>query len=308
MKILNSQEVLERIHTQKNPFWPSYKAMYSSWYGGIVTDPALMLLPLDDHLTHRGDGVFEALRFIDGKLWLGDAHFERLLQSAQKIELSHSLTKSELQNLCEETFKASGLKDSLLRIFLSRGPGAFSANPYDSVGAQLYLAACEFKAPPAKWIHDGVTVGKSQIPVKDPWLAQIKSCNYLQNVLMKKESVDQGFDFMVGINSAGNITESSTENIMWIDVDGFLCHPPLEGILAGTTMAAVCKIAKGEKIVPGIRMKDLKWQDVPDQKAFLMAGTTLDILPVQKVGDRVFQDFSMAHQLRELLQKAQTTR
>lgn len=306
MKILNSQEVLERISAQKNPFWPSYKAMYSSWYGGIVTDPALMLLPLDDHLTHRGDGVFEALRFVNGKLWLGGAHFERLLQSAQRIELSHSLSKDELQNLCEETFKASGLKDSLLRIFLSRGPGAFSANPYDSVGAQLYIAACDFKAPPAKWVQDGVTVGRSQIPVKDPWLAQIKSCNYLQNVLMKKESVDQGFDFMVGINSAGNITESSTENLMWIDEGEFLCHPPLDGILAGTTMAAICDIAKEEKIVSGLRVKDLKWQEVSKQKAFLMAGTTLDILPVQKVGDAVFQNFSIAQKLRGLLQKAQT--
>lgn len=308
MKIMSAQEVTQKLAETKNSFWPTYRAFYSSWFGGVVLDPAWMMVPLDDHLVHRGDGVFEALRAIQGRLWLGNAHFNRLLSSAQQIGLKHQYSVESLRKICDQTLEASQLQDAILRVFLSRGPGSFSTNPYDSLGAQLYVVVCDFKPPSLQWIEEGVIVQKSKIPVKDPWLARIKSCNYLQNVLMKKESVDLGCDFVVGVDDQDCITESSTENIFWIDAEGFLVHPPLSQILAGTTLAEVCRLAQEHQLVKGVREQCLRWQDLDQQKAFMMAGTTLDVLPVRRIGFHEFSDFSLARTLRSLLLKKQIVR
>lgn len=305
MNLLSQEDVLKIIKSQKNSFWPSYRAFYSSWFGGIVTDPSLMMVPVDDHLVHRGDGVFEALRSIQGRLWLQEAHIDRLFQSAQKIGLAHPFSKEQILETIQKTLVASGLEDSLIRVFLSRGPGSFSTNPYDSMGAQLYVVVCDFKAPPQKWFDEGVTVRRSKIPAKDPWLAQIKSCNYLQNVLMKKEAVDLNCDFVVGADSVENLTESSTENIFWLDSNNYLCHPLLDKILSGTTMAAVFCLAQEKKLVSGIKEASLPWRDLSSQKAFFMVGTTLDVLPVKQIEDQKFSDFDLAQKLRDALLEKQ---
>lgn len=43
-----------------------YLAMYSSIFGGITTDPAAMVIPMDDHMVHRGHGVFDTTAIMDG--------------------------------------------------------------------------------------------------------------------------------------------------------------------------------------------------------------------------------------------------
>ena len=43
----------------KPAYHANYYAMYSSWWGGITTEPNLMVVPVDDHMVHRGDGLFE---------------------------------------------------------------------------------------------------------------------------------------------------------------------------------------------------------------------------------------------------------
>ena len=67
------------VEALRQPYQNTYFAMYSSVYGGVVTDPRLMLLPIDDHMVHRGDGVFEAFKAIDGNIYNLNAHLDRLI-------------------------------------------------------------------------------------------------------------------------------------------------------------------------------------------------------------------------------------
>ena len=80
----------------RHPHQDTYFAMYSSLYGGIVTDPALMLLPLDDHMVHRGDGIFEALKTLHGSLYNLAGHLDRLEQSAQALSLVLPVSRTAL--------------------------------------------------------------------------------------------------------------------------------------------------------------------------------------------------------------------
>lgn len=282
----------------------NFKAMFSSWWDGIVTDPNLMMVPIDDHQVHRGDAVFEAIKVINKKIYLMDAHLDRLGRSAQAIFLKNPYAKENLKTILEQTLEASGLSDAILRLFLSRGPGSFSPSPYDTLGTQFYVVVTELQPVSDEKIKKGVRLSLSKVNPKEPWLAQIKSCNYLQNVLMKKEAVDLGVDFTVGVTRDGFITEGSTENLIIFTKDGLLLRPARERILKGTMMDRAFELSTEIKRIRDRQEQDFTLQDLLSAQEIMMVGTTLDVVSVtefegQKVGDG--HPGPVAERLRALL-------
>lgn len=283
LSVLTPEQVQKKLFEQKYPAQESYYAMYSTWWGGVVKEPSMMLVPIDDHLVHRGDGVFEAIKMIDGNLFLLDQHLDRLALSAQQIGLPLPMSSIEMKKTIIETIKITSQKQALLRLYISRGPGGFTTNPYESISSQMYFVVSAFKAVAAEKYTQGVHIGKSAIVSKDPWFARIKSCNYLQNVLMKKESVDRKLEFTVGFDDAGFVTESSTENLVVLDKDKNLVHPRLSQILKGTTMIRCFELAQGlqkEGLITSFQERDITEVDLQKASELMMIGTTLDVLPV----------------------------
>lgn len=304
MKIamLSEKQILDNISKQQNPFFDEYYAFYSSWYGGITTNPRMMLLPIDDHMVHRGDGVFEAVKTSNRSVYLLDEHLHRLLQSANIISLNTLLCLDDMKHIVLETLQVANHDDVIIRIYLSRGPGDFSVNPYDSLGAQFYVVITKLHPPSNKKIQEGIAIGQSAIPIKSSWMAQVKSCNYLPNVMMKKEAVDRNLDFVIGIDSHGFIAEGPTENIMMVDKQGTILHPEFDNILKGITMTRVCELARENGLktkVQAISVKDLR-----SAQEVMMTGTTLDVLPVVRFENQLIgkgQPGTITKKLRELI-------
>ena len=300
--VIDDSQILENLKTQQNPFFKDYYAFYSSWFGGITKNPYLMLLPIDDHMVHRGDGVFEGLKAVGRSVYLLEEHLQRLARSAEKIQLQLPFSLEKIREILLETLRAANKSDVMIRMYVSRGPGNFNANPYESVGPQLYVALSRLTHPPAEKYVQGVSIGQSAILAKPPWQAQIKSCNYLLNVLMKKEAVDRGFDFVVGIDHQGGVTESATENIMMVDPQGTIVHPPLENILRGTTMIRACELARENGLATDERFFTVK--ELLSAGEVMMAGTTLDVLPVVKFEEHKIADGKpglIAKKLKQLI-------
>ena len=67
LHVLRSDEVLDQLRALRSRQPVRYWAFYSSQLGGIVTDPALMVIPFDDHMVHRGHGVFDTAAMVDGR-------------------------------------------------------------------------------------------------------------------------------------------------------------------------------------------------------------------------------------------------
>lgn len=282
--ILNREQATSRIEKFLSSKPRTYFAMYSSVLGGIVTDHALMMIPIDDHMVHRGDGVFEALKCIDGAIYDADAHLRRLFKSAEGIDLKIALSLNEIKSLMVDTVKASKQKNGTLRIFASRGPGDFSPNPYSTVGSQLYIVYTA-SAPYAERLYtEGATLGLSKHLAKPRPYCTIKSCNYLPNVMMKKESVDRGLDFVVSTTSTGEITESSTENIALVTKEGYLVAPPFDDMLRGTTLERVLDLVQKNAQslgLKGVTQKPLHAKDFEDAECALVIGTTMSLIPVK---------------------------
>ena len=280
ISLLSPDQYLDRIMNQDVGSRSAYRACYLSALDGIVTDPRLMLVGLDDHMVHRGDGIFEALRVVNKKPYLLKEHLERLGRSAEFVSMNLPWSVGQLSDLIDETLKASKLDNAIARIFVSRGTGSFAANPYDCTKLGLAIVITEFKAPPAEKYGNGVKIGRSGIAPKPGFWAQIKSCNYLPNVLMKKESVDRGLDFTVGFDEQGFLTEGSTENIIIVDNSGRLCRPPLERILRGCTMIRVLDLASIHSTTKAVIEHRISADEIINAHEVMMVGTTIDVLPV----------------------------
>jgi branched-subunit amino acid aminotransferase/4-amino-4-deoxychorismate lyase len=300
--IIDEKNFVEKITCRNNPFHHDYYAFYSSWLGGIIKNPKMMLIPIDDHIVHRGDGVFEGMKAVKRCAYLLEEHLQRLSISANKIALTLPFPMDNIREIILDTLRAANQDDASIRVFLSRGPGNFTANPYDSIESQLYVVITRLIPPVPEKYSSGVTIGISNIPVKSSFLAQVKSCNYLPNVLMKKESVDRQIDYSIGIDADGYITESATENIMMVDEDGILVHPSLESILKGTTMIRSFELASENGMATDTRRISVR--DLQSAREVMIAGTTLNILPVVKFeNDRVGNGHPgpVAMQLNELM-------
>ena len=127
----NVKDFTEFCRTNRPDYQANYYAMYSSWWDAITTEPNLMTVPVDDHMVHRGDGLFETCKCVDGAVYNLDAHLARLEIGAKTIALKLPWSRDEIRKITGEVLQAGGHRDALVRIFVSRGPGGHSANPYE---------------------------------------------------------------------------------------------------------------------------------------------------------------------------------
>jgi len=293
MHIIDFTSFPELAGKLRKPFHCDYYAMYSSVYGGIVTDPCLMLVPVDDHLVHRGDGVFDTLKCVDGALYNLDAHLTRLQHSAQTLGLKMPASADEIRDILVKTVRCGGRRDALVRVLISRGPGSFGVNPFDCPEPQLYVVATRLPPPFMETHPQGAKVRSSSVPPKPAFFAAIKSCNYLPNVLMKKEAVELGVDFVVAIDERGCLTEGATENMGIVTRDGRLIFPRLNRILAGTTMLRVAELAQA--LVARGALKTVAYTDIAREEVFraaefLVVGTTPNVTAAVEFDGRPIGD------------------
>ena len=267
----------------KKSYHEGYLAMYTSVLGGVVTHPFLMTIPMDDHLVHRGDGVFEVFKCADGKIYNLRSHLERLERSARAIYLKPPADIERITSMVIETVRVAGARDCLIRLFLSRGPGGFSTNPYECPTSQIYIVVSRLILPPAEHYTRGVTAKSSTIPVKKSYFANIKSCNYLPNVLMKKEAVDAGVNYTISIDENGFVGEGATENVGVVTRDQKLKLPTFARILQGTTVTRVTEMAEelvGLGKLRGLTLEDITLSEAYSSAEILLFGTSFGILPV----------------------------
>lgn len=282
-------EAWSKLRQNSMPHWAGYAGFYSSWLGGYFKEPWAMTVPMDDHGFHRGDGVFEAVRIHERAYFDLDGHLDRIQNSSRMIGMKLPWSGAEIHKICLELARRCDLSTAILRLYITRGPGGFSPNPAESVGPQLYAAITRLAPPNPEQYKKGIRAMLSSVTAKDPWYAQIKSLNYLQNVLMKQECVAQGFDIAVCADKTGTICEGATENLIIVSQDGELIVPKFDYTLRGTTVRQVMKIAEekaGELGLKSVGFGDLTVDDLKSAREAAFVGTTLGVLPIGALDDQ----------------------
>ena len=283
MKRITTETYLERLRASDVPGAVPYYLFYSSLLDGYVTDTALMQVPFHDHLVHRGDGVFETMKGVKGAVYNLDAHLHRLQRSAHAIGLGYRKGLEAIRQTVLDALETAAQPDCSVRVVLSRGPGGMGVAPAESMGAALYILVYGAGAPFMKRHPEGATLRKSAVPPKPPYMAAVKTCNYIPNALMKAEAMLHGVDFVVGVDEQGHITESATENVGMVSKSGRLVFPSPDTILPGTTMIRVAELAQAcaqEELVKGVVFRPIREEELAEAREILVVGTTWNVASV----------------------------
>jgi branched-chain amino acid aminotransferase len=258
-------------------------AMYSSVADCIVTDQSVMAVPVDDHMVHRGDGVFESFKCIDGSIYNLEDHLARLERSCNTLGITLPVSFEEMEQIIVQTVRAGERRNALVRLLVSRGQGTMGVNPYACIRPELYIVVYELQDASIEHLPEGVSVAVSKVPIKPGIFAQVKTCNYLPNVLMKKEAVDLGVDFTVTLDEHRNLGEGATENIGIVTRSKELFMPPSERVLAGTTAKRAMAFAKqlvDERVLIHAEFRPINLEAVRSAAEVHIYGTTPNITPV----------------------------
>ena len=288
LKVLNDAELLEQLRKLREKQPVKYTAFYSSQLGGIVTDPALMVIPFDDHMVHRGHGIFDTAGIVNGRIYDLDAHLDRFLKSAERSKLKLQGSRAEMRDIIIKTTAASGRRDGSIRYWLSSGTGSLDLTPVAGADPGFFVMIFAGLVYPDKWKTDGVRVMTTTYPIKPPLYAITKTTNYMPNVLMQMEAKEKGFDNGVFIDHDGHVGESSNMNVAFVSHDNVLVHPKFDHILSGCTSMRLLELAP--KLVKSGQLKDVKVTDITMKdalaaKEMLLIGSSVKVAGIVQWDD-----------------------
>jgi 4-amino-4-deoxychorismate lyase len=308
LQLLTADDVVAKLRELRARQPVKYWAFYSSQLGGIVTDSALMVLPFDDHMVHRGHGIFDTAGIENGKIYDLEAHLDRFIRSAQNSKLKLP-TRDEMRDIIVRTTAASGQRQGSIRYWASAGPGSLGLTPAAGAEPGFFVMISAGLGYPDTWYTQGLRMMTTTYPIKPPLYAVTKSVNYLPNVLMQMEALELGLDNGIFIDAAGNVGESSNMNVAFIMADGTLKHPKFDHILSGCTSLRLLELAKTLKAQG--RLKDVQVCDVPVAEArvareMLLIGSSVKVAPIVEWDRKPIGDGKpgpLARALREMLQE-----
>jgi len=291
LKVLTRDEIFAGSPKWREQGGADYRAMYSSVFGGVVTEPALMVVPVDDRVINRGDGIFEYFPFNDGHVYCLDAHMSRLKKSAEIISLELPFDVQTIKQITLETIGISGLRNGGVRLFVTRGIGDFGCDPTAAKGSQLYMTvlASQFSDSfPASLLEEGATAVTAHVPPKMGYYAQVKTTDYVLNAMVDLEARRHNAHFGVCFDTDGYLTESSTENVAIVSNDGILKYPTFAHMLKGTGLLRGIELAE-DMIASGL-LKGICQTNIPQpelyESAEILILTSGTILPVVKFDGR----------------------
>ncbi len=269
--ILNSSDYLHKLMQVPRPNSEKILAFYEHRVGAICKDAHLLLAPLDDHLCHRGDGVFESISFRNGRLFQLEAHMERMQGSALGLKMQPPCSWQEVQSIILQVAKAAQSENGSLRVLMGRGPGGFGISPTECPQSSLYVIALRCNTPSEAWYAKGLTACRSAIPAKQSYLAKIKNANYLPNVLMAEEAMTRAVDVAFSFDASGYLAEAAVANVAVVSSEHKLICPHMDYALSGTTITAALEVAKD--VLP-VEFKNIDENDLWHAKEILLFGST----------------------------------
>ncbi|MFH1458099.1 MAG: branched-chain-amino-acid transaminase [Candidatus Omnitrophota bacterium] len=241
-----------------------------------------------DHGLLYGDGVFEGIRSYNRLVFKLKEHMERLYESAQSIILKIPLTKEQMIKAVIATLKENQLKDAYIRLVVTRGEGDLGLDPRKCIGrASVIIIADKITLYPEKFYREGLRI--ITVPtirnLPEALNPQIKSLNYLNNILAKIEAVNAGFDEAIMLDSLGYVAECTGDNLFIVKRDHLYTPPQCMGTLRGITRDTVLEIARQDRI-PAHEHVITRHEVFISDECFL-TGTAAEIIPVVEVDGRI---------------------
>ena len=245
------------------------------------------LVSVFDHGFLYGDGVYETLRSYGSRIFMRDQHLVRLRRSAEAIGLELPIPDSQWPELLHDGMRRNDVgndrTDAYLRITVSRGEGEIGLDPALCPRPTVVIMTKALHPSPSALAGDGasLTVAKTRRNLPEALSPHIKSTNFLNNILAKRESIAAGTFDSLFLNWKDELTECTVSNLFFIS--GTTLHTPAVdcGILDGITRSIVMTLAQEE----GLRVQEGHYHvaDLRRADECFLTNTSMEIMPVIRV-------------------------
>lgn len=239
-----------------------------------------------DHGLLYGDGIFEGIRFYNGRVFRLEEHLHRLWDSARSICLDIPMTMRDMTEAVLETIRQNHLRDGYIRLLVTRGIGNLGLNPTQCKSPSVIIIAATIALYHEDFYRKGLTIvtcptRRSNSAALNP---AVKSLNYLNNVMARIEANLAGADEALMLNDAGNVAECTADNVFVVKHGQIFTPPVAAGALRGITRSVVFEIAA--ELGVRVRETDITRHDVFVADECFLTGTAAEIVPVVKADGR----------------------
>jgi len=243
-----------------------------------------------DHGLLYGDGIFEGIRSYDRLVFKLEEHVDRLYESSQGIMLNISLSKKDMIKAVVKTLRLNKLDNAYIRLVVTRGIGDLGLDPRKCKSASIIIITDNIKLYPEKLYKEGLSIITVPTPrnIPEALNPQIKSLNYLNNILAKIEAINSGYEEALMFTAHGCVAECTGDNIFIIKNNNLITPPAYLGILKGITRACVMDIA--EKKDMAVKEEVITRHNIFTADECFLTGTAAEIIPVVCVDKRVIGD------------------
>ena len=240
-----------------------------------------------DHGLLYGDGIFEGIRFYNGRVFRLEQHLERLWNSARSICLNIPMTPQKMTEALLETIRQNHLRDGYIRLVVTRGVGNLGLNPEQCKNPSVIIIVATIALYHEDFYRKGLSIVTVATRRSNPAALNpaVKSLNYLNNVMARIEANLASADEALMLNDAGNVAECTADNVFIIKHGQIFTPPITAGALRGITRSVVFDIA-GEFDIKVIEA-DFTRHDVFVADECFLTGTAAEIVPVVKADGRL---------------------
>ena len=255
------------------------------YLNGKLVDKQDAKVSVFDHGFLYGDGAFEGIRAYNSLIFKLNEHINRLYETAHTLMINIHLTKDQMAQAIIDTLNANKLKDSYIRVIVTRGEGDLGLDPRKCPGRPgIVIITDKITLYPKELYASGMEI--ITVPTirnyPEAINPQLKSLNYLNNILAKIEASNSGFSEAIMLDHQGYVSECTGDNIFMVK-NGVLMTPG-QGILKGITRAAVMELAQKSKIP--VKEGFFTRHEVYTSEECFLTGTAAEIIPVVKVDGR----------------------
>ena len=215
------------------------------WMNGEIVAPEDAKISVLDHGLLYGDGIFEGMRIYGAKVFRLPDHLRRFDTAAKAIGLELPGGAGAIREVVLDTARAFGQAEGYLRLIATRGVGELGVDPTTCSDPTIICIADGIRLFAPEKLERGLDMVTSSYrrPAADALDPRVKSLNYLNNALAKREAKLRGADEALILNHAGLVAEASVANV-FIVRKGKLATPPVtDGSLSGITRDSILEIA-----------------------------------------------------------------
>lgn len=243
-----------------------------------------------DHGLLYGDGVFEGIRFYNGRVFRLTEHLVRLYESARSICLNIPISLAEMEQATLQTVAANKLRDGYIRLLVTRGVGPLGLNPYQCPKPGIIIIASGISLYPQERYETGLNLitCATRRPPPAALSPQVKSLNYLNNIIAKIEAIQAGCEEAVMLNEQGYVAECTGDNIFVVK-GGQVYTPTISsGALNGITRMAVIELLREMGVT--VHEITMTRHEIYTADECFLTGTAAEVIPAVQYDRRVIGD------------------